>query len=137
MGFVAAQLFLNRISYLLNRKLHTNTTNCAISLWMQASICLVPRRVYVGKIFSSIAKDLRFDWLIQVTWKQRGIVNQIHLRKRFLLQHIRWYSSYYSSWYSKYSSCHHFLPLSGQVVSFYEADYYCIILSRYLRTSFS
>ena len=37
--------------------------------------CLVLRRVYVGRIYSSIAKDLKFDWPIQVTWKQRALVN--------------------------------------------------------------
>ena len=29
--------------------------------------CLVLRRVNVGRIYSSIAKDLKFDWSIQVT----------------------------------------------------------------------
>ena len=42
-------------------RLFTSTTNCAISFFS------VPRRVYVGRIYSSIAKDLEFDWTIQVT----------------------------------------------------------------------
>ena len=51
-------------------RLFTNTTNYTISLWMQASFCLVPRHVYLGRIYSSIPKDLKFDRSIQVTWKQ-------------------------------------------------------------------
>ena len=39
--------------------------------------CLVLRRVNVGRICSSIAKDLKFDCSIQVTWKQRVMVNKI------------------------------------------------------------
>ena len=35
-------------------------------------VCSVLRRVYVMRIYSSIAKDLKFDWSIQVTWKQRA-----------------------------------------------------------------
>ena len=42
-------------------RLFTSTANCAISFFS------VPRRVYVGRIYSSIAKDLEFDWTIQVT----------------------------------------------------------------------
>ena len=48
-------------------------------------------------------------------------MNQIHLSKRFSFERIRWYFS-----------CYLFLPPSGQVVYFYKADYYCIILIRYL-----
>ena len=40
------------------------------STWME--VCSVLRRVYVMRIYSSIAKDLKFDWSIQVTWKQRA-----------------------------------------------------------------
>ena len=46
---------------------------------MQVSFSLVLRRVNVGRIYSSIAKDLKFNWLIQVTWKGRALVNSIRL----------------------------------------------------------
>ena len=32
----------------------------------------VLRRVYVMRIYCSMSKDLKFDWSIQVTWKQRA-----------------------------------------------------------------
>ena len=107
--------------------LFTNTTNCDISLGMQGS--LVPRRVYIGRNYGSIAKDLKLDWTIQVTWKRRVTVNQVCLSKWFSFELIRWYSNKKAD---KYSSCYLFLPLSEHVVYFYEADYYCIILSHYL-----
>ena len=109
--------------------LFTDTTKCTTCLWMEASFCLMPRRVYVWRIYSSILKDLKFDRSIQVRWKQRVIVNQIHLSKRFSLEHIRWYSNTKAD---KYFSCYLVLPPSGQLVCFYKADYYCIILSHYL-----
>ena len=34
--------------------------------------CSVLGGVYVGRIYSSNAKDLKFDWSIQVTWKRRA-----------------------------------------------------------------
>ena len=40
---------------------------------------LVLRRVNVGRIYSSITKDLKLDWSIQVTWKRRALVNKIRL----------------------------------------------------------
>ena len=40
---------------------------------------MVLRRVNVGRILSSIAKDLKLDWSIQVTWKRRVLVNKFHL----------------------------------------------------------
>ena len=91
--------------------------------------CSVIRRVYVGRIYSSIAKDSQFDWSIQVTWKRGVIGNQIRLSKRFSFEHIRWYSNTKAV---KYSSCYLFLSASGQVVYFHEPDYYCIIWSHYL-----
>ena len=35
--------------------------------------CLVLRRVYEGRINTSILQNLKFDWSIQVTWKRRVI----------------------------------------------------------------
>ena len=46
--------------------------NFAISTWMQVSHSVF-RCVYVRKIYSSIAKDLKFDWEMQITWKGRSI----------------------------------------------------------------
>ena len=40
------------------------------SMWME--VCSMLRHVYVRRTYSSIAKDLKFDWSIQVTWKQRA-----------------------------------------------------------------
>ena len=85
--------------------------------------CLVLRRVNVGRIYSSIAADLKFDWSIQVTLKKRALVNLDSF------EHIRWYGSTKAN---KYSSCYLFLSLSEQVVYFHETDY-CIILSHYLQ----
>ena len=51
-------------------------------------ICSVLRRVYVGKIYSLISKILKFDWLMQATWKWRTFVNQIRLSKRFVNRFI-------------------------------------------------
>ena len=60
--------------------------------------------------------------------KTRAIVDQIRLSKRFSFEHIRWYSNTKAD---KYSTCYLSLPPWGQVVYFYEADCYCIILSHY------
>ena len=35
--------------------------------------------INVGRIYSSITNNLKFDWSIQVTWKQRVLINQIRL----------------------------------------------------------
>ena len=62
----------------------------ALSLYEFKSVfCSALRRVYVGRIHSSIAKILKFDWSMQVTLKRRAIVNQIRLNKRFSFEHIR------------------------------------------------
>ena len=57
--------------------LFTNPTNCYLLLrcthlreW-KLVFCSVFRRVHVRRIYSLIAKDLKFDWSIQVTWKRR------------------------------------------------------------------
>ena len=34
--------------------------------------CLVLRSLHVRRIYNLIAKNLKFDWSIQVTWKQRA-----------------------------------------------------------------
>ena len=57
--------------YLLH--LFTNTTNCAISCEWKLVFCSVLWRVYVERIYSSIPKNSRFDWSIQVTWKRKVI----------------------------------------------------------------
>ena len=45
-----------------------------MSLWeCRLVFCLVLLQVYAGRTYNSIAKDLQFDWSIQVTWKQRVI----------------------------------------------------------------
>ena len=38
--------------------------------------CLVLRCINVGRTYSSLAKDLKFDWSLQITWKQRALVNR-------------------------------------------------------------
>ena len=88
---------------------------------------LVLRRVYVRIIYSFMAKYLKFDWSIQVTWKQRAIENS-----RFVLAstNIRWYSDTKAV---KYFSCYFLLSLPEKVDYFYETNYYCVILSPYLQ----
>ena len=83
----------------MNFLAHTTSFVCsqvrliALSLCeCKSGFCSVLRRVYVGRIYSSIAKILKFDWSMQVTWKRRVIVNQISLSKRFLFEHIRLYN---------------------------------------------
>ena len=56
--------------------LFTNPTNCYLLLrcthlreW-KLVFCLVLRRAYVRRIYSLTAKDLKFDWSIQVTWRR-------------------------------------------------------------------
>ena len=58
--------------------------------------CSVLRRVYIGRIYISMAKDSKFHRSIQVTWKRRAI------GKSELFEHIRWYSNTKAD---KYSSC--------------------------------
>ena len=41
-----------------------NPTNCAISYFGE--------HIYVNRSYSSIVKDLKFDWSIHVTWKRRA-----------------------------------------------------------------
>ena len=55
----------------LSSSVHT-PTNFAISTWMQVNHSVL-RCVYVRKIYSLIAKDLEFDWPMQITWKGRAI----------------------------------------------------------------
>ena len=43
--------------------------------------CLVLWRVYVKRIYSSIAKDLKFDWSIQVTLKRKSVFAGTATRK--------------------------------------------------------
>ena len=68
-------------------------------------------RVYVGRIYSSIAKTLTFDCLT-IPVLGHSMVRQTKA--------------------GKYSSSYFFLSLSGQVVYFHE-DYYCTIFSHYLK----
>ena len=62
---------------------------------MQVSFWLVLRRVNVGRIYSLIAKYLKFDWSIQGVGKLDSF------------EHIRWCSSAKAE---KYSSCYLFWP---------------------------
>ena len=103
------------------------------------SFVLVLWRVYVGRIYSSIAKSLKFDWLMQVTWKRRAFVNQIRFSKRLCkpdsfvqMSPVLRYSMVRQTKSGKYSSSYLFLSLSGQVVYFHE-DYYCTNFSHYLQ----
>ena len=41
--------------------------------------CLVLRRLNIGRIYGSIARDPKFDWSIQVTRIQKALVNEIRL----------------------------------------------------------
>ena len=75
------------------------------------AFCLVLRRVNVGRISCSIAKDLRFDCSKHVNTKGVG--------KLDLFQRVRWYSSTKTD---KYSGCYLFLSWSEQVVYFHETD---------------
>ena len=43
--------------------------------------CSVLQHVYVGRIYSSIAQNLKFDWSVQVTWGAGLLGNQICLCK--------------------------------------------------------
>ena len=57
--------------------LHLFTTGpsdrtCKWSLHEFKLICSVLRRVDVGKIYSLIAQNLKFDWSIQITWKPKA-----------------------------------------------------------------
>ena len=64
----------------------------------------------------SIAQNLKFDWLIQVTWKRRIIIRK---HKYSLVQR-------HQSW--KIRHCYLFLSLWKQVVYFHETNH-CNILS--------
>ena len=107
-------------------------------------ICSVLRRVYVGIIYSLISKILKFDWLMQATWKWRAFVNQIRLSKRFVNRFIWANDSRFSIFAGtanesdKYSSWYLFLSLLGQVVYFHEDYYFTIwvIIYSYLHKFF-
>ena len=59
---------------------HTTSLSCSqINLFLirfahlrawKLVFCSVLRRVYVRRIYRSIAKDMKFNWSIQVTWKR-------------------------------------------------------------------
>ena len=55
--------------------LFTNSTSVHPSLTAlslaecKLTFCSVLQRVYVGRIYSSIAQNLKFDWSVQVTWR--------------------------------------------------------------------
>ena len=105
-----------------------NTTNCPACLFANASqSSKVLRCVYVGRIYSSITKILKFDWSMQVTWKRRAFVNQIHLSKRFSFEQIRWYSK------RKLTNTPAVIFLSLLGRWFHKADYYCTIFSYHLQ----
>ena len=63
---------------------------------------------------------LKFDWSVQVTWKEGQLVNQIRFSKRFVWA------------YSLLQQQESWLILQVQMVYFYEVHYYRIILSYYL-----
>ena len=57
--------------------LFINPTNSDIYLTLvctstRMEVCSVLRHLYVKRIYSSTAKDLKFDWSVQVTWKHRA-----------------------------------------------------------------
>ena len=89
-------------------------TSVRTSTWMEVSFfawC-----VYVRRIYSSIAKDLKFNWSTQVMWKRS-----------------RWYSNTKAD---KYFSYYLFLPLSFIFTKQIFLGLFWIIIYSYLQTFF-
>ena len=67
--------------------LFTNSTTQHVSLTAlslsehKLNFCLVLQRVYVWKMYSSIALNLKFDWSLQTTWDVGRLENLICLSK--------------------------------------------------------
>ena len=53
---------------------------CCLYVNVSYFFYLVLRCVNSGRIYSLVTKDLKLDWLIQVTWKRRALVNYIRVR---------------------------------------------------------
>ena len=90
------------------------------------------RRVYVGRIYSSIAQGLKFEWSIQVTWTWWATANHIRLSKRK-------YSLLQNTKADRSSICYLFLPLSEQVLYLHETDIialFWVIIYRILQKLF-
>ena len=86
-------------------------------------------RLFAGRIYSLIAKNLEFDLPIQVTWKRRGTGNHINLIKRK-------YSRFKSN---KLSSCCPLLFLFVLVVYLHKTDiivFRRVIIYSYLQNFF-
>ena len=101
--------------------------NWSIFLWMQA-------RFLFGAWSRICRENLLFDrkrseiWLVITGHvKTKGDYESDSFEQSF--EHIRWYRNTKAD---KYTSFYLFLPPSGQLVYFYEAEYYCIILIHYL-----
>ena len=57
--------------------LFTNSTSqlvqvTALSQHEIKVVCPVPRRLHIGRIYSSIEQNLKFDWSIEITWKSKA-----------------------------------------------------------------
>ena len=71
--------------------LSTNSTSqhlpvTALSLHVFKLLCSVLRRVNIGRIYSLIAWNLKFDWSIQITWKCKAAG-----KHKYLLVQGRWF----------------------------------------------
>ena len=64
----------------------------ALSVHECKLVCSVFWRVEVGRIYSSIAQNLKFDWSLNITWKRRATGNEICVNKH--------------KYYHKYFSCY-------------------------------
>ena len=57
-------------NYFLN--LFTNSTLTTLSLFESKLVCSVHQRVDIGRIYSSLAQNLEFDWSIHITRKRQA-----------------------------------------------------------------
>ena len=83
-SFLYVRIHLTRVKWNwfvahITSSLHRSDQLHCIYVKCKLVFCLVLRRVNVGRIYSSIAKDLKFDWSIPDTWKLRELVNKICL----------------------------------------------------------
>ena len=118
-------------------RLFTSTTYCTVSLWMQVSFLFgTSARICREKLWFD-RKNLEI-WLVNAGHvKAKGDCKPDLLEQTILV----WaYSLVQQTKVDKYSSCYLFLSLSGQVVYFHKADYYCtiwVIIYSYLQKFFN
>ena len=111
--------------------LFTNTTNYIVSSWMQVSLLFGPSASIYRENLQFTRKNLEI-WLVNACHvKAKGNCKADTFEQTILV----WaYSLVQKTKGDKYSSCCYlFLALLGQVVYFHETDYYCTILSHYLK----